>query len=149
MITSLDLSSTIDEKRRLHESLERPQTFSGRRSLDLLVAAPALAIGPRGAEAATGPRRVYFRFKGPSPKFREEMIDFVRENLPTKHKGAVSFTIGTNGRGREKSRSTTAAFDVALHGRSEDRRHSGEYLKERAGTEPVVAETRTARKVRS
>ncbi len=70
---------------------------------------------------------VYFTLKDPSTKSREKFIASCEKYL-TKHKGAVSFTIGTMAED-VKEPVSDREFDVALHVVFEDKAALAEYLK--------------------
>jgi hypothetical protein len=70
---------------------------------------------------------VYFTLKDQSPEARQKFIDSCEKYL-TKHKGAVSFTIGTIAMD-VKEPVSDREFDVALHVVFENKAALGEYLK--------------------
>ena len=86
-------------------------------------------IVPARAEAAEPQlaHAVYFTLKDGSPKGREAFIASCEKYL-TKHKGSVSFTIGTMAED-VKEPVSDREFDVALHVVFENKTALAEYLK--------------------
>jgi hypothetical protein len=96
-------------------------------SLALLLVAtvvPVAAVEPTEPQLA---HAVYFTLKDPSPKGREKFISSCDKYL-TKHKGAVSYTIGTMAED-VKEPVSDREFDVALHVVFENKVALAEYLK--------------------
>jgi hypothetical protein len=95
-------------------------------SFAVLVVGTVVPLAAEGAEPQLA-HAVFFTLKDNSPKAREKFIASCDKYL-TKHKGAVSYTIGTMAED-VKEPVSDREFDVALHVVFEDKAALAEYLK--------------------